>query len=75
MVQEARDCALAMIEWQKNHGRKAVGLAQATLAGQLEMVRTINGLVNALKANPGNAATDMDIARTFFAACKFEGIA
>lgn len=41
-VQEARDCANAMIQWQADRGRRIHGLGAATLSGVFELIRVAN---------------------------------
>lgn len=60
-VQEARDCALAMIKWAHDHDRKAVGLAHSTIAGVFELIR----VANFASEKPENAETDNDAIRMF----------
>lgn len=62
-VNEARDLVTAMIDWQVAHGRKAVGLAQATLTGMMDLVRVANMRVDDLIASgasgkPGNVSSE-----------------
>ncbi|NKF21541.1 hypothetical protein [Solimonas marina] len=75
IVDEARQCALDMMVWAKDHNRKVVGLGQATLAGAMELVRTVNGLVKeSRKTQTGNEATGFEMMRRFLAETHFEGI-
>jgi hypothetical protein len=67
-VAEARACVVDMLRWAKDHDRKAVGLGQATLAGVLELIRTVNGLVK--KAD--NTGTDLEVLRRWLAQTEFE---
>jgi hypothetical protein len=68
VVAEARQCVESMIVWASEHGRKSCGLGQATLAGIMELIRTINGRVRDAK----NAATDTEDMRRWLAVTKFE---
>jgi hypothetical protein len=72
IVSEARLCASEMLSWAAAHGRKSVGIGQATLAGMLEMIRTVNGLVRESRKNgTDNEATDLDVMRRFLAETQF----
>jgi hypothetical protein len=75
-VQEARDCAMAMVEWAHKRGRKPVGLGQAALAGTMELVRVTNtALRQAREATGGtlqNDATPLERFRVFLAETNFE---
>jgi hypothetical protein len=67
-VAEARACAVKMLQWQAEHGFKTVGFGQATLAGVLELIRTVNGLMR----DPINEGTDLEVVRRFLAETKLE---
>ncbi len=67
-VAEARDCMAAMLSWQIAHGRKPIGLAQAALAGVLELIRTVNG---AIQSAP-EVADPVEMIRRMMAAATFE---
>lgn len=60
-LKEAGTCAVEMMLWQKDHGRKAVGVTQAVLAGILEMTRVINNT----KEEFHNDKTDEDVFRRY----------
>ena len=51
---------------------EVVGFGQATLAGVMELIRSINGAMKALGDTPTNQATDVEIMRRFLAATNFE---
>ncbi len=72
-VNEARDCAMAMVAWASAHGRKSVGLGQAALAGSMELVRIVNAAVRQanLRASQ-NEATPHEIFRFWLAQTNFE---
>src|SRR6266702_5324130 len=42
VVQEARECCGAMLEWMVGHDRKEVGIGQAALASVLDLCRAAN---------------------------------
>lgn len=67
-VKEARECAVAMLEWAHAHNRKAVGLGQSVLAGVLELIRA----ANAMAPKALNSPSDIDAVRAFFTATEFE---
>lgn len=67
-VKEARECAVAMIEWSAARQRKAVGLGQSVLAGVLELIRAANA--QAPKAL--NSPSDVEAVRAFFALTTIE---
>lgn len=71
-VKEARECVVNMLEWQHAHGKKAVGFSQATLAGVMELIRTVNGLINDKGIESKTEPTDLDVLRRFFAETKLE---
>src|SRR5579859_6098795 len=71
-VMEARTCAAEMMKWAHDHNRKVVGFGQATLAGIVELIRTINSAAKRLGQNPTNNATDVEILRMFLAETEFE---
>jgi hypothetical protein len=68
VVTEARDCVAAMIRWAAEHGRCSAGLGQATLAGVMEMIRSVNGAVK----NADNAQTGDEILRRWLAVTEIE---
>jgi hypothetical protein len=74
-VTEARACAVAMTAWAHAKGRPVVGFGQATLAGVMELIRSVNGAAKLLEKNKEqkNQATDMEIMRLFLAETTFEG--
>lgn len=59
-VEEARRCAIQMMAWGAERGRKYVGFGQTTLVGIMELIRTAN---LALKGPPGNEATAAEFLR------------
>lgn len=67
-IKEARECAVAMLEWNASRGRKAVGMGQSVLAGVLELIRAANFGVK----KPANALSPVDAVRAFFATSVFE---
>jgi hypothetical protein len=67
-VKEARECAVAMIDWAVKHGRKVVGLGHSVLAGVLELIRGANQAVK----EAGNEMTTVEQVREFLAHCEFE---
>ncbi len=69
---EARACAVAMTAWAHDHGRPVVGFGQATLAGVMELIRSVNGAAKRLGENPTNQSTDLEIMRMFLAETSFE---
>ncbi len=71
-VHEARTCAANMLQWAHDHDRKSVGFGQATLAGVLELIRTVNGAVKEIGKKTNNEATDVEVMRRFLAATEFE---
>jgi hypothetical protein len=71
-VKEARECALKMMEYASERGRPPVGLAQATIAGLMELIRAVNTATKALTPELRNAATDVDAVRMFLAESTFE---
>lgn len=68
VVAEARDCVADMIQWAAAHNRRSCGLAQATLAGMVELIRTVNGAVKSAE----NAPTGLETLRRWLAATEFE---
>ena len=60
-VANARDCCLAMLKWQHEKGRSAVGLGQGVLAGILELMRAANHAGRVAT----NDATDVEVVRRF----------
>ena len=71
-VADARDCAVAMTAWAHEHKRPVVGFGQATLAGVMELIRSVNGAAKRLKETPTNQSTDLEIMRMFLAETSFE---
>lgn len=71
-VHEARNCAAQMLQWAHAHDRKVVGFAQATLAGLLELIRSVNGAMKALGEKSLTDATDIEIVRRFLSTSSFE---
>lgn len=69
-VKEARECAVAMIEWKNNHGGKAVGVGHAALAGVLELIRAAN--FGAKNFDFKNKPSTVDAVRAFFTATEFD---
>lgn len=67
-VKEARDCAVAMIEYAAERKRPAVGLGQSVLAGVLELIRASNFAAPAAK----NSMSTVDAVRAFFTSTEFE---
>lgn len=67
-ISEARDCVIQMMTWANAHDRSCVGLGQATLAGVLELIRTVNGAVK----EPTNKATTVEVIRRFLSETLFE---
>lgn len=71
-VQEARECVVAMMTWAVDHGRKTAGFGQALLAGQLELIRTINHLNHKLRPDDiKNDETAVDFVRRMLAEVSF----
>jgi hypothetical protein len=70
-VQEARDCAAAMLTYQAENGRKSIGLGQAALAGVMELIRAANMGVK----NAKNGATTEEILRLYLSATNFDSVA
>ena len=71
-VKEARECCAKMMEWAHGHDREVVGFGQATLAGVMELIRSINAASQAMNVESKNAATDITIMRLFLAETRFE---
>lgn len=71
-VKEARECAILMMQWAKENGRQSVGLGQATMAGMVELIRTVNGAIKELGKHPHNQAAPIEMVRRFLAATEFE---
>lgn len=75
-VKEARESALAMVEWAHQRGRKPVGLGQAALAGSMELVRVANQALAQERAATGgtlkNDATPLELFRRFLAETNFD---
>lgn len=67
-ISEARDCVVQMMTWARAHNRSCVGLGQATLAGVLELIRTVNGAVK----EPMNKATTVEVIRRYLSETGFE---
>lgn len=72
VVAEARKCAVDMMAWAHEGGRKSVGLGQAALAAVLELITAVNAANRRLDESPNNAATDVDIVRSFMTRTDFE---
>jgi hypothetical protein len=68
-VQEARQCVADMMAWAVAQGRPIAGFGQATLAGVMDLIRTVNAQT---REETPNSATDLDVMRRFLAACEFE---
>lgn len=64
---EARECAVAMIEWAANNGRRSSGLGEALMAAALELIRVANAAVK----SPPNAETSIDVVRRFLCETDF----
>lgn len=73
-VDEARACAMAMVHWAHEHGRKSVGLGQAALAGAMELVRVTNTALKQAReaAAPENEGTPLEVFRFWLAQTDFE---
>lgn len=69
VVAEARQCCMDMMRWASDHDRRVVGLGQATLAGVMEMIRTINALP---PPDAVNTPTGVDVMRRFLSQTEFE---
>lgn len=72
-VAEARTCAADMMGWAHDRGRPVVGFGQATLAGCIELIRTVNAAAKRLGEEHRNQATDVEVLRMFLAETSFEG--
>lgn len=71
-VKEARECCATMMEWALDHGKKPVGFGQAILAGQLDMIRTINHLNGIVRPeNVRGKETDAEFVRRMMAEVYF----
>lgn len=71
-VDEARSCAVEMMAWASAHGRPVVGLGQATMAGMIELIRTVNHHVKDAENQPTDS--DIVVLRRFLCATEFEGL-
>lgn len=76
-VHEARQCVADMIDYAHSRGRSVCGLGVATLAGAMEMSRTVNGVMNELRnlrgdAPPGNDETTVEHMRRYLAETNFD---
>lgn len=71
-VAEARACAVEMTAWAHDHKRPVVGFGQATLAGVMELIRSVNGAAKQLNKEQKNQATDLEVMRMFLAETIFE---
>lgn len=76
-VDEARKCAMAMVAWAHEHGRKSVGLGQAALAGAMELVRVTNTALAQARAagalpKQRNDGTPLEIFRYWLAQTDFD---
>lgn len=67
-VEEARLCAVNMIEWQHNHGKQTVGVGIAAMAGMLELTRAANYAAKDARNSP----CTIDQIRAFFTATEVE---
>lgn len=72
VVSEARDCMSAMLIWQHDRDRSAVGLGQAALAGVLELIRAANARAGQTVNDAG--ATSVEVLRAWLSTTKFEGV-
>lgn len=68
-VEEAKECANAMLLWQRAHDRKTIGLGAATLAGVFELIRAAN---HSAKNAVGNVPTDSEAVRLYLSNTEFE---
>lgn len=66
-VNEARECCGNMLSWAADHGRPAVGLGQAALAGVMELIRTANYKTE----NAKNIETHDDLLRLYLSKTEF----
>lgn len=71
-VSEARKCCLDMMVWAKAHDRPVVGLAQAALAGVMDLMRAVNAAATQIDRKPDNTATSLEMMRMFLARSSFE---
>lgn len=71
-VDEARNCASAMMAYAYERGRPVVGFGQAALAGVVELIRAVNGAAARLGDEHKNQMTNVDVLRTFLAETSFE---
>lgn len=71
-VAEARECFVAMMKWATDHKRPVCGIGQATLAGVMEMIRTINGLVKETGIESKTNPTGDETFRRFLCQTTFE---
>lgn len=71
-VKEARECVTAMLEWAHDHDRQSVGLGQATLAGVMEMVRSVNTAMRMLEEKSlAKGSDDVSVLRMFLTETRF----
>lgn len=65
VVKEARECAMDMLKWAAENNRTSVGIGQAAMAAVMELIRTVNSLMNELRDGklPNNATTDDEMRR------------
>ncbi len=71
-VLEARTCCAEMMTWASDRKRPVVGFGQATLAGVLELIRSVNGAAKLLGDEHKNKATDVDFLRMILAETRFQ---
>ena len=65
-VHEARQCAVDMIDFQVERGKRPIGIAASVLAGVCEMIRAVNHSVKGAK----NAPLTVDDFRQFLCAAE-----
>lgn len=70
-VKEARECCLKMMQWANDHDRPVVGFGQATLAGIMELIRTVNDHVRRGTEQSISSETDIEAMRAFLGATDF----
>lgn len=71
-IAEARTCAANMMGWAHDRGKPVVGFGQATLAGVMELIRSVNGAAHRLGEVHKNQMTDVEVLRMFLAETAFE---
>ena len=69
-VVEARECAMAMVQYAHAAGRPSVGLGMATLAGFFEVMRAANAYADRDKVK--NEETELETLRRFLAYTRLE---